>query len=193
MFTRVFRQKLCKTLSRNRRVLMPMCWTGCGGGRSDAVTAAGDYAASSFVHWTCALRMRRRFHLQPCLWSSRFCLGRSAELGRCYEIKWPPFNFWPPGRSISKYSDPRSFCFEIEWLPEIEWPLHHASIQKQTSQWKFKKWINIDFKINISCLNTIHGVNWRHRIYGHNTFAILWVELGIMCGVNGWRFTVLFK
>ena len=49
-----------------------------------------------------------------------------------------PLIFDPPGRSISKYSDPRSFCFEIEWLPEIEWLLHHASIQKQTSQWKFR-------------------------------------------------------
>jgi len=41
--------------------------------------------------------------------------GRERRaVGRCYEIKRPP-NFWPPGRSISKYSDPRSFCFEIEW------------------------------------------------------------------------------
>ena len=25
-----------------------------------------------------------------------------------------PPNFGPPGRSVSKYSDPRSFCFDIE-------------------------------------------------------------------------------
>ena len=39
----------------------------------------------------------------------------------------------------------------------------------------------------------VHRMKWRHRIYGHDTFAILWVQLGVMCGVNGWRFTMLFK
>jgi len=30
-------------------------------------------------------------------------------------------------------------------------------------------------------------------IYGHVTFAVLWVYPGIMCGVNRWPFSVLFK
>ena len=29
------------------------------------------------------------------------------------------------------------------------------------------------------------GVYSRHRIYGRDTIAILWVKLSIMCGVNG--------
>jgi len=36
--------------------------------------------------------------------------------------------------------------------------------------------------------STRNAVKWRHRIYGLDTFAILWVWLGIMCGVNGRRF-----
>jgi len=39
----------------------------------------------------------------------------------------------------------------------------------------------------------IHRVKWRHVIYGYDTFTILWVWFGIMCAVNGWRFTMLFK
>jgi len=35
---------------------------------------------------------------------------------------------------------------------------------------------------------TKHKVKWRHRIYGHKTIAILWVQRDIMCGVNGWSF-----
>jgi len=39
----------------------------------------------------------------------------------------------------------------------------------------------------------IHSVNWRRRIYGHDTTADLWVKHGIMCGVKGRRISVLFK
>jgi len=42
-------------------------------------------------------------------------------------------------------------------------------------------------------LAMIHGVKWRHRIYDHDRNAILWVWYGIMRGVKGRRFIVLFK
>jgi len=38
----------------------------------------------------------------------------------------------------------------------------------------------------------IHRVKLRHRIYGLDTTAILWVWHGIMCGVKGRKFIVLF-
>ena len=41
--------------------------------------------------------------------------------------------------------------------------------------------------------SAIHRMKWRHRIYGHDTIAILWVQHGIMCGVKGRRFIVFFK
>ena len=39
----------------------------------------------------------------------------------------------------------------------------------------------------------IDKVKCRHRIYGYETVAILWVYHDIMCGVNGRRFIALFK
>ena len=63
---------------------------------------------------------------------------------RCYEIKWPPPNFWPPGRSISKYSDHRSFCFETEWLPEIECklslPVEISLFRGQNISWREQRY-----------------------------------------------------
>ena len=39
----------------------------------------------------------------------------------------------------------------------------------------------------------IHRMKWRHRIYGHDTIAILWVWNAVMSGDKGRRFIVLFK
>ena len=39
----------------------------------------------------------------------------------------------------------------------------------------------------------IHSVNWRRRIYGHDTTANLWVKHSIICGVKERRISVLFK
>jgi len=33
----------------------------------------------------------------------------------------------------------------------------------------------------------------KHKIYGHDTIAILWVQHGIMCGIKGRKVIVLFK
>ena len=43
-----------------------------------------------------------------------------------------------------------------------------------------------------NCRNT-QGDQWRHTVYGQYTIAILWVLHGILCGVSGRRFVVLFK
>ena len=39
----------------------------------------------------------------------------------------------------------------------------------------------------------IHRVKWRHRIYGHDTIAILWVWNAVLSGDKGQRSIVLFK
>jgi len=42
-------------------------------------------------------------------------------------------------------------------------------------------------------VSPIDRVKWRHGIYGHDRISILWAYHGIMCGVKGRRFIVLFK
>ena len=44
---------------------------------------------------------------------------------------------------------------------------------------------------NLSCHT--HRVKWRHRVYGHDTIAILWAEHEIMRRVKWRRFIALFK
>jgi len=44
-----------------------------------------------------------------------------------------------------------------------------------------------------NCADTVHSVKWRHRVYGHDTIAILWVQQDIICRVKWRRFVVLFK
>ena len=39
----------------------------------------------------------------------------------------------------------------------------------------------------------IHRVKWRHRVYGHDTIAILWVQHDILRWVKWRRFIVLLK
>ena len=46
---------------------------------------------------------------------------------------------------------------------------------------------------NESVPKIMHRVKLRHRIYGHNTIAILWVQHDIMRRVKLRRFVVLFK
>jgi len=54
--------------------------------------------------------------------------------------------------------------------------------------------LHFSFPFQLSAYHLgIHRVKWRHAIYCHDTFAILWAWLGITCGANRWRFTMLFK
>ena len=58
------------------------------------------------------------------------------------------------------------------------------------------KRLNIESRKQNNAIHRVTSIHWvkrRHIIYGHDTIAILWVQLGMMCGVKGKRFNVLFK
>jgi len=49
------------------------------------------------------------------------------------------------------------------------------------------------FAIGNETADTVYRVKLRHRVYGHDTIAILWVQQVIIFRVKWRRFVVLFK
>ena len=67
--------------------------------------------------------------------------------------------------------------------PEKIWHEHLTDLP--TSPVRCSRWVNV---------YSVHRViKWRHRIYGHDTIAILWVWHDIIRRVKRWRLIVLFK
>jgi len=52
--------------------------------------------------------------------------------------------------------------------------------------------VSVRLHVCLSVRSHIHRMKWRHRIYGHDMIAILWVKHDIMRGIKGRRFIVLF-
>jgi len=48
-------------------------------------------------------------------------------------------------------------------------------------------------RVRSTCRNGVHGAKWRHRVYGHDTIAILWAYHDTMRSVKWRRFIVLFE
>jgi len=75
----------------------------------------------------------------------------------------------------------RTLAVSILPAGKLLWVHLHLSITVPTDRFRA-----------ISHHEWIHRAKWRHRIYCHETIAILWVQHGIMCGVKDRRFIVLF-
>ena len=85
---------------------------------------------------------------------------------RKYSISWPFCSNWKRCWSVSKIV--KVFLGYIENV-EIEHSRIFAPITAAWVCYKLTKYASTAWK------QGIHGVKWRHRIYGHNTIAVLWV------------------
>ena len=65
--------------------------------------------------------------------------------------------------------------------------------QKQSCTSKHKQLAAFHTSSHLYYSYYINRVKWRHRIYRHDTIAILWVQHNIMWAVKSRRFIVLFK
>ena len=125
--------------------------------RSLDVKKTGWQSALYVLFMRCVLNVKRCAILQWGVYA--YAGGCSSPFLRPWARRW--VNHWSLWRMASATTDLR--------LPSephgitAPWPVPNC-----TAWWQ-----------------SIHKVKWRQKICGHRTFSILWVQLGIMCGVNG--------